>query len=114
MTPYSNGVCFPSVVFVELPAFTRRLFDLLDDESYLDLQIQLASRPEAGKLIPGGKGLRKVRWAAKGHGKRGGARVIYFWRTTQGQIILARLYAKNEREDLSLAELRTVIREIGL
>ena len=105
---------FPAVVFVELPAFTRRLYDLLDDESFLRLQIQLASRPEAGKLIPGGKGLRKVRWAAKGHGKRGGARVIYFWQTTQGQIILARLYAKNEREDLSSAELKTVIREIGL
>ena len=105
---------FPAVVFIELPAFTRRLFDLLDDESFLRLQIQLASHPEAGKLIPGGKGLRKVRWAAKGHGKRGGARVIYYWRTAQGQIILARLYAKNEREDLSAAELKTVIREIGL
>ena len=102
------------MVFVELPAFTRRLFDLLDDDLFLRLQLHLAARPEVGKLIRGGRGLRKVRWAAKGHGKRGGARVIYYWRTTEGQIILARLYAKNEREDLSSTELKTIIREIGL
>ena len=102
------------MVFIELPAFTRRLFDLLDDEAFLGLQIDLAAHPDAGRVIPGGKGLRKVRWAAKGHGKRGGARILYFWRTAQSQIILARLYAKNEREDLSKAELKTVIREIGL
>ena len=102
------------MVFVELPAFTRRLFDLLDDESFQGLQVYLVTRPDAGKMIPGGKELRKVRWAAKGHGKRGGARIIYLLRTAEGQIILARLYAKNEREDLSPAELKAVIREIGL
>ena len=102
------------MVVVELPASTRRLFDLLDDDSFRGLQVYLVARPDAGKVIPGGKGLRKVRWAAKGHGKRGGARIIYLWRTAQGQIILARLYAKNEREDLSPAELKAVIREIGL
>ena len=102
------------MVFIELPAFTRRLFDLLDDEAFQDLQIYLATRPDAGRLIRGGKGLRKVRCAAKACGKRGGARVIYFWRTAQSQIILARLYAKNEQEDLSAAELKALIREIGL
>jgi hypothetical protein len=102
------------MVFIELSAFTQRLADLLDDEAYLALQVHLAVHPDIGKLIRGGKGLRKVRWAAKGHGKRGGARVIYFWRTSAGQIILARIYAKNEREDLSPAELKTVIRETGL
>jgi mRNA-degrading endonuclease RelE of RelBE toxin-antitoxin system len=103
------------VVFVELPAFTRRLFDLFDDESFLSLQIQLAARP-APEISFGvaGDSANKIRWAAKGHGKRGGARVIYFWRTAESQIILARLYAKNEQEDLSSAELKTVIREIGL
>lgn len=102
------------MIFVELPSFTKRLVQLLDDDSYARFQLHLAGRPDAGKLIRGGGGLRKIRWSAKGHGKRGGARVIYFWRTALGQIILARLYAKNEREDLSPAELKAVARELGL
>ena len=102
------------MVFVELPAFARRLPDLLDDDEYLALQISLLARPDAGALIRGGKGLRKVRWAAKGHGKRGGARVIYFWQTADGQIHLARIYAKNEREDLAPDELKTIANELGL
>lgn len=102
------------MVFVELTAFARRLPDLLDEESYLALQLHLLARPDAGAVIPRGKGLRKVRWAAKGHGKRGGARVIYFWQTADGLIYLARIYAKNEREDLTAAELKTITKELGL
>ncbi len=102
------------MVFVELPAFARRLSELLDDDAYLSLQTHLLARPDAGALIRGGNGLRKVRWAAKGHGKRGGARVIYFWQTADGRIYLARVYAKNEREDLARSELKTIANELGL
>lgn len=102
------------MLFVELAAFTKRLFDILDDSSYTELQVYLARFPAAGKLIRNSHGLRKIRWAAKGHGKRGGARVIYYWRTSEGQIILARIYTKNESEDLSPGELKLIKREIGI
>lgn len=102
------------MVFVELTAFTRRLPDLLDEAEYVALQFHLLARPDAGAVIPKGKGLRKVRWAAKGHGKRGGARVIYFWQTADGRIYLARIYAKNEREDIAADELKTIVKELGL
>ena len=57
--------------------------------------------PEDGDLIRGSGGCRKTRWAAKGHGKSGGARVIYFYRNQAGIITLLRLYAKNEAGDIS-------------
>ncbi len=100
--------------FAELSGFTKRVLELLDDESYADLQLELFVRPTAGAVIPGGKGLRKIRWAAKGHGKRGGVRVIYYWFTVEGRIIMADIYPKNEKENLSKAELETLKKQIGL
>jgi hypothetical protein len=57
-------------------------------------------------VIPGSGGCRKVRFAAKGRGSRGGARVIYFYRSQAGQILLLEIYAKNEKENLSTSELK--------
>lgn len=65
--------------FVETPIFTKVITRLLDDESYRGLQVALMLRPEQGPLIRSGGGLRKVRWAGPGAGKRGGLRVIYYW-----------------------------------
>ena len=67
------------MIFIEDDGFQRRCKGLLDDEELGALMDSLAARPDAGKVIPGSGGLRKLRVAAKGHGKRGGARVIYFW-----------------------------------
>jgi len=64
------------VLFIETPVFTREITALLPDENYRELQIALLLRPEAGDLITGSGGLRKVRWPAPGKGKRGGLRVI--------------------------------------
>ena len=100
------------MIFVELPGFSRRVVQLLDDASYEALQFSLVERPDAGALIKSGAGLRKVRWAAKGHGKSGGVRVIYYWRTAEGQIILADIYPKNEKETLSAAEVANLRRQI--
>ena len=65
--------------FVETPIFTKLMTGLLDDDDYRKLQIALMLRPEQGPIIRGSGGLRKVRWAKPGAGKRGGLRVIYYW-----------------------------------
>ena len=98
--------------FVELPGFSRRVVSLLDDGSYAALQFALIARPEAGALIRGGAGLRKVRWAAKGRGKSGGLRVIYYWQTAEGRIFLAEIYSKNEKENLSDKEIANLRKQI--
>ena len=65
--------------FVETPVFTSSLRRHLDDETYRGLQLALMLRPAQGTVIQGGGGLRKLRWAAPGRGKRGGVRLIYYW-----------------------------------
>ena len=94
------------MVIVEIPIFTKRIFSMLSDEEYRLLQIQLLNRPDAGKVIQGSGGLRKLHWSAKGHGKSGGVRVIYYWFVTRETILLIFAYAKNEREDLTPEQLR--------
>ena len=64
------------------------------------------ARPDAGKVIPQSGGLRKLRWAGKGHGKRGGLRVIYYWWVRESVITLLAIYAKGRKDDLSAAELK--------
>ena len=89
------------MVIVETSIFTRRVMELLPDDEYRELQATLVDRPDAGPVIPGGGGLRKIRWRASGHGKRGGARIIYYWATAQERILMLFIYAKNESDDLT-------------
>ena len=67
------------MVFTESPSFTRECLAILSETQYFELQNQLIDFPETGDLIPGSKGLRRVRVASSGKGKRGGSRVIYYW-----------------------------------
>jgi hypothetical protein len=99
------------MIFIEDHGFERRCKGLLDDEELGALMDMLAARPDAGKMIPGSGGLRKLRWAAKGHGKRGGARVIYFWWMAADKILLLDIYAKGEQEDLSADEIAKLRRK---
>jgi hypothetical protein len=94
------------VVFIETPTFTKRVLQLLDDESYAALQTHLAKHPDAGDMIRSSGGMRKIRWAAKGHGKRGGVRVIYFWWIGRDRISMLFIYPKNEMDDLSATQLK--------
>lgn len=98
------------LTFIESPIFTRYVDDYLSEESYADLQWHLLSHPDAGDIIRSSGGVRKLRWAAKGKGKRGGVRVIYYWHTAQGEIWLLTLYAKNEAENIP-TEILVKIRE---
>ena len=92
------------MIFIETPVFTRQMTALVDDDDYADFQRELAKDPEAGDVIPGTGGLRKIRMAAKGHGKRGGARVIYYYFTRDAHIALLLAYAKNEAVDLTASQ----------
>jgi hypothetical protein len=92
--------------FVETPIFTKIITRLLDDESYRGLQIALMLRPEQGPIVRGSGGLRKVRWARAGAGKRGGLRVIYYWAADESAFFMLYAYAKNDQADLTPAQAR--------
>lgn len=94
------------LTFVEDEKFTRAADRLLSEGERFELMIRLAASPEAGDVIPGSGGCRKLRFAAKGKGSRGGARIIYFYRSQAGQILLLEIYAKNEKQDLSAEEIK--------
>lgn len=94
------------MIFEEDPEFTEKALRLIGDEGIFEIQVYLMEQPDAGDVIPGSGGCRKLRWAAKGHGKRGGARVIYYWITEDHRILLLDLYAKSQSENLSQAKLK--------
>ena len=97
------------MVIIETPVFTRRIIQLIGDLEYRELQIELVRRPDHGDLIPGGGVLRKMRWKGKGHGKRGGLRIIYYW-DVPDRIFMLLPYAKNETEDLTKDQIKTLSR----
>lgn len=92
------------MIFIETRLFTKHLNQYLPDEDYAELQGFLIEKPDAGSVIQGTKGLRKLRWASKNKGKRGGIRVIYYRLVKEEKIYLLTLYAKNEMSDLSATE----------
>ena len=96
--------------FVETPIFTKRIKTLLDGEDYRALQSALVLRPEQGTLIKGSGGLRKIRWALKGQGKRGGIRVIFYWHPLEEIFYMLYAFSKRERDDLTTAQLRVLNR----
>ena len=94
------------MVIIETPIFTRRISAVLSEEEYRLLQIQLLNKPDSGKIIRGSGGLRKLRWSARGHGKRGGIRVIYYWFVSHETILLLFPYPKSEQEELTPEQLK--------
>ncbi len=97
-------------VFVELPAFARHRADYLDDDGFRGLQAAMMANPQAGDVIEGTGGLRKLRHAdpRRGKGKRGGLRVIYYWWDGGPQFWLFTLYDKDEMADLTPAECKAL------
>ena len=86
--------------FIESSVFARYVYDYLTDDDYALLQWYLSEHPDAGDLIPGSAGCRKLRWGTEQAGKRGGVRVIYYGQTAAGLIWLLAIYAKTKRDNL--------------
>ena len=99
---------------IETSTFTRQITTLLSDEEYAGFQSRIATNPELGALIRGGGGIRKVRVAVGSRGKRGGARVIYYWAVRKDVILLLYAYPKNVAADLTskqVSQLAKVVKE---
>jgi len=102
------------MIFIETPSFTKLVRELLPDESYAALQQVLIYRPDAGNVIAGSGGLRKIRWRVPGAGKRGGLRVIYYWDVSEETIFMLLVYKKGRQDDLTPSQikaLRTLVKE---
>ncbi|MDF1624321.1 MAG: type II toxin-antitoxin system RelE/ParE family toxin [Pseudohongiella nitratireducens] len=98
---------------VETSIFQRKADALWSGEEREDFILHVATNPFAGDVVPGSGGVRKLRWTYQGAGKRGGVRVIYFYRTVSDEVWLLKMYAKNERENIPAHELRRIKEAIG-
>jgi len=97
---------------IETPIFTKRVKEILSDEEYRLFQIKLIDNPEAGNIIKGSGGIKKIRWSGSGRGKRGGSRILYYWYNTQGVLLMLFIFKKNESDDLTksqLNDLKTIV-----
>jgi len=93
------------MVIKETSIFTKQIQGLVSDDEYSEFQNDLIENPELGDIIKKSGGIRKVRMAAKGKGKSGGARVLYYWIKDEDQIFMLLAYAKSDMDNISDAQL---------
>ncbi len=94
---------------VETPTFQKQASKIWPDDERLEFITWIATNPQAGDVIPGADGARKVRWNRSGAGKSGGARVIYFNLTAEEVVLLVAVYAKKNKANMNPAEIRKVV-----
>ena len=100
------------MLFIETTVFTKYIQEYLSDDEYAGLQFFLKDHPDSGNLVPSGGGVRKLRWSIKGRGKRGGLRVIYYWKKSEDEIWMLTVYSKNEKENIPAHILKKIVQEI--
>lgn len=98
--------------FIETRLFSRLVPGYLADDEYHRLQLELLKNPEAGSVIQGSGGVRKIRWAAHGRGKSGGYRVIYFVRRPTEIIWMLTIYPKNVTDSIPGHVLKQIRKEL--
>jgi hypothetical protein len=94
----------PEITVLQLPKFKVEATELIGADGIEAVAVYLIDHPDAGDVIPGSGGVRKLRWAAKGKGKRGGARIVYLYVVIAARVYLIRCYAKNVKTDLTADE----------
>ena len=102
--PYTQKL----LTVIETPVFSRKAKDLFTDSEREDFAVFISQNPDAGSVVKGSGGVRKVRWGRSGAGKRGGVRVIYYNQFQHEEIWLLTLYAKNERSTIPAQELKLI------
>jgi len=101
--------------FIETTSFSSIRENYFDDSQFHVLQLYLMDRPNAGDIVKGSGGVRKLRWGLPGHGKRGGVRVIYYWIAKNHQILFLTAYTKSEASDLSrdaIKAMREIVKDL--
>ncbi|MGD0199461.1 MAG: addiction module toxin RelE [Bryobacteraceae bacterium] len=98
---------------IALPEFLACAERLLSKDERAEFADYIGANPEAGKVIPGLKGVRKVRWGRGNVGKRGGVRIIYLYVVVKSTIYLLTIYAKAQQEDLAPTQRRAILREVA-
>ena len=101
--------------FIETTGFSKLREDYLNDTQFNLLQLYLINYPDAGDVIRGSGGVRKLRFGLPGHGKRGGLRVIYYWMSKDEQTLFLTAYRKTEAGDLStkaIKEMRGLVKSL--
>ena len=112
LTGYTALPYNANMEFIETSIFTKLIYTYLTDDEYLGLQIFLLKHPEEGNIVPGSGGVRKLRWGSSGKGKRGGVRVIYYFKKRQGEIWMLTIYGKSEIENIPAHILRQIAEEV--
>ena len=99
---------------VESPIFQKLWPRYWDEDERAEFASFIALNPEAGSVVRGSGGVRKVRWVREGTGKSGGVRIIYLARNEAGEVCLLTLYAKSESENISLSTLKEIRRALEI
>lgn len=110
-TPLAYGALMLTII--ESPLFTKLWPDYWTEEERAEFAAFLAASPEAGDVIPGSGGCRKIRWSRSGAGKRAGVRVIYTTRLKNGALVLLVIYAKSAQENIPAHLLKQIAQEMG-
>ena len=103
------------VTFIETHIFSRSRAQYLSEESFRAFEEWLLENLEAGDLIVGTGGCRKVRWAQPGRGKSGGVRIIYYYKSRNARVFLLMVYPKSLQDNLTVAQknlLRNIIKQL--
>jgi hypothetical protein len=98
--------------FIETSIFTKLIYTYLTDDEYVGIQGFMLKYPEAGKIVPGSGGVRKLRLSIAGKGKRGGVRVIYYFKKHENEIWMLTIYGKSEMENIPAHLLRQIAEEV--
>ncbi len=101
------------ITIAETAPFQRKIASLLSDEERGDLITYLAEHPSAGVLVEGTGGIRKLRWARQGGGKRGGLRIIYYFHSEMMPLYLLAAFGKNEKANISAEEKRQLAKAVN-